>query len=92
MAANYGITKRNQEELDNNFTYHSPHGDQTLRYPMIRNKAKDFAKTILRRTPASREQSLALTKLEEVVFWANAAIARNETIVEVEVPDEVVIK
>jgi hypothetical protein len=29
-------------------------------------------------TPVSREQSLALTHLEEVVMFANAAIARNE--------------
>lgn len=28
--------------------------------------------------PDSRELSTALTKLEEAVFWANAAIARNE--------------
>lgn len=26
----------------------------------------------------SREYSLAITKLEEAVMWANAAIARNE--------------
>ncbi|WP_419715896.1 DUF7681 family protein [Bacillus cereus] len=25
----------------------------------------------------SREKSLALTKLEEAVFWGNASIARN---------------
>lgn len=29
-------------------------------------------------TPKSREQSTALTNLDQVVFWANAAIARNE--------------
>ena len=28
-------------------------------------------------TPPSREQSVALTKLDEVTFWANAGIARN---------------
>ena len=28
--------------------------------------------------PESREKSLAVTKLEEVVFWSNAAIAREE--------------
>ena len=27
--------------------------------------------------PDSRELALAITKLEEVVFWANAAIARH---------------
>ena len=29
--------------------------------------------------PPSREQSLAITKLEEAMFWANAAIAREVT-------------
>jgi len=29
-------------------------------------------------TPESREQSLAITALEEAVMWANAAIARRE--------------
>jgi hypothetical protein len=29
-------------------------------------------------TPESREQSLALTNLEQAVMWANAAIARRE--------------
>ena len=28
--------------------------------------------------PDSRELSLALTNLEQAVFWANASIARNE--------------
>ncbi len=41
-------------------------------------KAKEFALFIVENTPSSREQSLALTALEESVFWTNAAIARNE--------------
>lgn len=28
--------------------------------------------------PNSREKSLAMTKLEECVMWANVSIARNE--------------
>ena len=37
-----------------------------------------MAEEIVKHTPPSREQSLALTALEECVMWANAAIARNE--------------
>jgi len=40
--------------------------------------AKIFAQELCRFCPDSRERSLALTKLEEAVSWANAAIARNE--------------
>lgn len=68
----------NIEELNKRFTYHPPKNDQVERYQTIRDVGKEFAKTIASFTPESREQSLALTKLEECVMWANAAIARNE--------------
>lgn len=67
-----------QQELDNRFTYHAPFGDQAQRYRKIRAFAKSFANFILAMTPESREQALAITKLEEVMMWANAAIARRE--------------
>lgn len=66
------------EDLDNRFTYHPPNAEQIDRYQSIRENALTFAWRIKNLTPASREQSLAITKLEEAVFWANAAIARNE--------------
>jgi len=64
--------------IENNFTYHKPFGNQQERYEMLRANAKKLALSILRNCPSSREQSLAFTKLEEAVMWANAAIARNE--------------
>jgi hypothetical protein len=63
--------------IENNYTYHPPIGDTAPRYNTINNDAKELAYTILKLTPESREQSLALTALEEVRMWANAAIARN---------------
>jgi hypothetical protein len=65
-------------DLDNIFTYHAPHGDQTTRYAILRNQAKAFAHDIERECPDSRERSLALTSLQQAVMWANAAIAINE--------------
>jgi len=65
-------------DLENRFTYHSPKADQAERYQAIRMAAKELAELIVASTPTSREQSLALTKLEETSFWANASIARNE--------------
>lgn len=64
--------------LENIFTYHAPFGTQQGRYTDLRRGAKDLAKTILDHCPDSRERSLALTNLEQAIFWANAAIARNE--------------
>lgn len=64
--------------LQRAFTYHAPKGDQALRYRGLRAAAGRVATQILQACPESRERSLALTKLEECVMWANASIARNE--------------
>ncbi len=60
------------------FVYHPPTGNQPERYQKIRDKAKELAILINSNCPESREKSLAYTKIEESMFWANAAIARNE--------------
>jgi hypothetical protein len=72
------ISERIQKQIDNNFIYHAPRGGQVERITYLRKKAKEFAEDIAQQTPESREQSLALTNLEEAVMWANAAIVRNE--------------
>jgi len=72
------VTQRLNERIENDFSYHAPQGDQVTRYNKLRYKAKEFALLIAEITPYSREQSLALTHLEEAVMFANAAIARNE--------------
>lgn len=65
-------------QLINRFSYHAPQGDQAERYATIRAAALELAILIADLTPESREQSLSFTALDEVVFWANASIARNE--------------
>ena len=65
-------------DIEKNFTYHAPKTGQPEKYTAIRDTAKEFAKLIDMACPDSREKSLAFTKLEEAVMWANAAIARNE--------------
>jgi len=67
-----------QQQIEHNFTYHAPKPGQPEKYTALRAKAKELALLIGDLTPASREQSVALTALETAVFWANAAIARNE--------------
>lgn len=65
------------EELLRRFTYHSPTADQVPKYQELRKLAFEFACRIVELTPPSREQSSALTRLEESVMHANAAIARR---------------
>ncbi len=68
-------TDRYDEE--NVFTYHAPQKGQPEKYEAIRRMAKDMAVRIRELCPESRELSLARSRLEETVFWANAAIART---------------
>jgi hypothetical protein len=65
-------------DIENRFTYHAPKENQPAKYERLRTHAKGLAYHIIEETQKSREQALALTHLEEVVFWANAAIARHE--------------
>ena len=57
--------------------YHAPKEGQAEKYDQLRSKAKELAYLIDELCPNSREKSLATTKLEESVMWANASIARN---------------
>lgn len=66
------------ERIESDFSYHPPKVNQADRFKHIRAEAKTLALTIANLCPEGREKSLALTKLEECVFWANAGIARAD--------------
>ena len=74
----YPHTEDDYDKLRNRYMHHAPKEDQLERYAMVRGKCLELAHLILQATPPSREQSAALAKLDEVMFNANAAIARNE--------------
>ena len=74
----YEPTAAVKDQIEKSFTYHAPKADQPARYERIRQQAKALAYTLVGSCPHSRELSIALTKLEEVAFFANAAIARGE--------------
>ena len=67
----------NNQELENRFTYHALKEGQPEKYEELRGEARKLARLFRSHCPESRELSLAYTKLEEAVFWANAAIARR---------------
>ena len=69
--------KQINKDIENRFTYHKPKEEDTMKFPLIRDMAKNLAYIIDENVPDGREKSLAMTKLEEVVMWANAGIARK---------------
>lgn len=62
---------------DFNLTNHTPTPEAQRKIEHFRTTAKAMANAIIEFTPQSREQSIALTKLEEMSFFAIAAIVRN---------------
>jgi hypothetical protein len=74
----YELTQQDLLDIQKRFSYHPPKDDQAERYNRIRAEILATAMFIMENTPKSREQSLALTNLEQVLFWSNASIARNE--------------
>ena len=67
----------NEQIVEHNFTHHPPKRGEVELYEEIRKSAKITALLVLDMCPPSRERSLAMTKLEEAVMWANASIARR---------------
>lgn len=67
------------KRINHDFKYHPPTDDSIkLRHEQVRGILKDTAQVLVAWTTPSRELSLALTSLEEAMFWANAAIARHQ--------------
>lgn len=64
-------------DLDNRFDYHRPTDSLANRHQVVRDATKQLAQTFVDMLPEGREKSLAITKLEEAMFWGNAAIARQ---------------
>ena len=65
-------------DLHNRFTYHRPDDTKQQKYIDIRAMGLEMATYIAENVPDGHEQVLAVTKLEEVVMWANAGIARGK--------------
>lgn len=65
------------EELKKRATYHPPSDRTANLHTLNREFYLEYAKFIMEHIPESREASIAQTNLEQVLFWVNAAIARN---------------
>lgn len=67
------------QDIDRRFDHHPPKDKETIElHQTVRIEVKLAAELFDAVLPEGREKALALTKLEEALFWANAAIARKE--------------
>jgi exoribonuclease R len=66
------------QDIENRFAFH-PASTQEKRneHGAIRTHCKELAFYLEEKLPEGREKALAITKLEETMFWANAAAARD---------------
>ena len=71
------VTELQETELQNRLWNHTPSAEGIELILQMRQNALRWSKDIINKVPPSREQSLALTKIEEALFWANAGIARH---------------
>ena len=75
----YLWTLTSVEDIKRRFWPHEMTEAQLKDSKSLRTSFEVLADEILGCTPGSREQSLALTQLEQASFWAIAAIARRES-------------
>jgi len=66
------------QDIENRFRHHPPTGNKGAQHEAVRGDLERLAKKFQKTLPDGREKSLVLTKLEEAMFWANAAIARHD--------------
>ena len=66
-----------QEQIDDRITYHPPNEERIKHHTEVRGAIGNTMAVFNEIGSDSREKSVALTKLEEVMFWMNAHIARN---------------
>ena len=71
------LTKQQSEYLTRCFAYHAPTGGKAEKHAAAREACLQAAIHITNLCPEGRELSIAITKHEEAMVWANAGIARN---------------
>lgn len=65
------------EEVNRRFRHHPPSPERVSAHRAVRDQLRVTAMHLDSLLPDGREAALVQTKLEEAMFWANAAIARE---------------
>lgn len=66
------------EFIERNLVNHPPSGQTQTFMEEVRRDYHTVVRQLFGLVPYSRERSLALTKLEESLMWAMAALARDD--------------
>jgi hypothetical protein len=66
------------EDIEHRFAFHAATTQEKRdEHTSVRQACRRLADELNARVPEGREKALAITHLEEVMMWANAAIARH---------------
>lgn len=69
----------NSDDIAHRFAFHAATTEEKRdAHTSVRFQCAELAHFLNEKCPDGRELSLAMTKLEEVMFWGNAALARKD--------------
>ncbi|MBB5167139.1 hypothetical protein [Mycobacterium sp. AZCC_0083] len=71
-------TNESYKDIQHRFSHHAPSPVKAAVHTQVRRDTLELAVLYDDRIPPGREKALALTNLEQAMFWANAAIARSK--------------
>ncbi|MFJ3867897.1 Acb2/Tad1 domain-containing protein [Streptomyces nigra] len=67
------------EDIEHRFAFHAATTDEKRdAHASVRQACRRLADHINEQCPDGREKSLAITAIEEAMFWGNAALARQK--------------
>jgi hypothetical protein len=66
-------------DIEHRFAFHTaPTQEKRDAHTSVRQQVRQLADNLNDQLPDGREKAIVMTKLEEVMFWGNAALARQE--------------